>query len=102
MLDALHIVVPMAVHEVGDTTASSFRQVAGVLLDDLVEGNAFEDNNLLAIGRKLKALDLAVGLRQLLAVCAVGLHAPDFTTADEGDGLVIDPSGIGLAFLAGA
>ena len=100
VLDALDVVVPVAIHEVGDATACGLGQVGGVLLDNLMEGDALEDDDVFAVGGELEALDLAVGLGQLLAVSAVGLHAPYLTTGDEGDGVVVEPDGIGLVLAA--
>ena len=100
MLNTFHVVVPVAVHQVGHTATGSLRQVAGILLDDLVEGNALQDDDLFAVGREFKAFHLTVALRQLPAVRAVSLHRPYLTTADEGDGLVVQPCRVRLALLA--
>ena len=89
MLDALHVVVPVAIHEVGDATSRSLGEVGRILLDNLVEGNALEEDDVLTVGSKQETFHLAVGLGQLLPVGAVGLHAPDLTAADEGDGVVV-------------
>ncbi len=87
--NALHVVIPVAIHQVCDQTACSFRQVGRVLLNAAVEGNALQHDDLLTVRRELKALNAAVGLRHLATVRAVSLHGPDFTTGDEGDGLVV-------------
>ena len=74
MLNALHVVVPVAVHQVCDQSAGSLGQVGGGLLDALVEGNALQDDDLLTVGREFETLHVTIGLRQLLAVGAISLH----------------------------
>ena len=49
MLYRLHIVVPVAIHQVSHQTASSLRQVVWVLLDNLIEVNRVEQDHLLAV-----------------------------------------------------
>ena len=75
----------MAVHQVSNQAASGLRQIIGILLNNLVEGDALEDDNLLAVGRELEAFHLAVGLRQLLTIGAIGIHRPYLATCEEGD-----------------
>ena len=65
-----------------------------------MEGDALQNDDLLAVGRELETLHLPVSLRQLFAVCAVQLHAPDLTARDEGDSLVVEPCGVGLVLAA--
>ena len=91
----------MTIHQVGDTTAGSLGQVVGILLDNLVEVNTLDDDNLLTVRRELETLNLAISLRQLSAPATVRLHGPDFATADEGDGFVVEPCGVGLALSCG-
>ena len=62
VLDALHVMVPVTVHQVGDTTTGSLGQVIGILLDNLMEGNTLDDDDMLAVRRELKPLNLSVGL----------------------------------------
>ncbi len=96
MLDALHIVVPMAIHQVVHHATGRFGQVFGVLLDDFIKVDALQEDSLLAIRSEEEALDLAFGLAHLLAVVAVQAHLPDLTFAEEGDGFVVQPLHIGL------
>ena len=96
MLDALDKMIPMAVHEVGDDTTFCLRQVFGVLLDDLVEVDALQEDDLLTVGREQEALHLTLGLGQLLASAAIEVHLPDLTALEEGDSLSVEPLGIGL------
>ena len=55
MLDAFHVVVPVAVHQIGDQTTSSLGQIIGILLDDVVERDALQQHHGLAIGSKEEA-----------------------------------------------
>ena len=96
MLDALHVVVPMAIHQVGHHASGCLGQVGGLLLNDLVEGDALQDDDLRIVGREHEALHLALGLRQLFATRAVKVHFPYLATFDEGHGLVVQPLGIRL------
>ena len=68
MLDGLHVVIPMAIHQVGDKTARSLGQVGGILLDDLVEVDALQQNHFLSVGREQEAFHLSLRFRELLAV----------------------------------
>ena len=68
MLDALHIVIPVAIHQVCHQTACSLWQVIGILLDDVVEVKAMKEDDLAAIRRELEALDVLGSLGDLLAV----------------------------------
>ena len=63
-------------------------------------GNGLQDDNLLAVGRELEALHVAVGLAHLAAVAAVELHGPYLTAGQKGNGLVIQPGSIGLVLAA--
>ena len=62
---------------------------------------ALEDDDFRAVRRELKAFHLTVSLRELAAVSAVGLHRPELTATDKGDGFVVEPSRVGLALAAG-
>ena len=96
VLDAFYVVVPVAIHQVGNQAACSFGQVGGVLLDDFVEGYGLQHDDLLVVGREEEALNLPIGVRQLAAVAAVGLHGPYFASCEEGYGLCVQPRGVGL------
>ncbi len=96
MLDALHIVVPMAIHQVVHDATGSFGKVFRILLDDFIEVDALQEDGFLAIRSEEEALDLAVGLGHLLAVLAVQAHLPDLTFPEESDGFVVQPPHIGL------
>ena len=50
MHDALYIVIPMAVVQIGDEAAGCLRQVIGILLDAAVIGNGLQQNDLLVVG----------------------------------------------------
>ena len=50
MLDAFYIVVPVAIHQVGHVTSGGFGQVVGILLYDVMEWKALDDDNLSAVG----------------------------------------------------
>ena len=96
MLDALHVVVPMAIHQVVHHATGRFGQVFGVLLDDFIEVDALQEDSLLAIGSDEETLDLAFGLAHLLAAVAVKAHLPNLTLAEESDGFVVEPLHVGL------
>ena len=100
MGDALHIMVPVAVHQVGHQAAGGLGQVGGILLDNLMEGQLLDINHAVAVGREFVAFHIAVGVAQLATVAAVGLHRPDLTTGDEGDARA-QPRGVGLVVGAG-
>ena len=81
----------MAVHEVCYYTTGSLGQIIGVLLDNLVEVDALQQDNLLSVGREHKTLHFALGFRQLLAFVTFKVHFPDLATFQEGNGLVVQP-----------
>ena len=62
MLDAFHIVVPVAIHQISNPTTCSFGQVIGILLDNLMERHRLNDDDLLTIGRELEAFHLSIRL----------------------------------------
>ena len=89
----------MTVHQVRNQSSCCFGQVAGVLLNDLMEGDALEEDDFLPVGRELKALNLTICLRQLATFTAVNLHLPHLSASHKGNGLVVEPDSIGLALL---
>ena len=96
--NGLHVVVPVAVVEVGDETTRSQRQVVGVLLDALVIGERLDENHLLFVGREDVALDIYFRLGELSAVSAVGVHRPELSAGEERDALAaINPCSVGFA-----
>ena len=58
-----------------------------------------QQDDVLAIRRELKALDILGGLRYLLPVCSVGVHRPDLSTSEEGY-LALIPGWISLTLIA--
>ncbi len=97
MQDALHVVVPVAIVHVGYQSACSQRQIGRVLLDGAVVRQLLDEDNLLAVGRELEALDTRLVLGELFAVGAVWVHAPELSATDEGNLLsAIDPCRVTL------
>ena len=90
---ALDVVVPMAIHQVGDDAAGALGQVGGSLLDDVVEWHCLDEDYALLIGREEEAFDSAVGVCELLACLAVGVHGPYLALAGEGDAVIGEPCG---------
>ena len=76
--NAFYIVVPMAIHEVSNQSSCSLGKVTWILLNDIVIGHLLDDNHLLLVGREEETFYFAVGLCQLLASLAVGVHRPHF------------------------
>ena len=101
MLDALHVVVPVTVHQVCDASACCLWQVVRVLPDNLMERHRLDDDDFLTVGRELKAFNLAVSLAELSAVGAVSIHGPYLSTGSKGNGLCVQPGGVGLVLAAG-
>ena len=95
MLNALHIVVPVTVHQVGHQTACGFGQVGGVLLDDIMEGDGLQEDHAATVGRELEPFHGPIGMAHLLAVAAVAVHAPHLTAFEEDDA-VAQPCRVGL------
>ena len=58
VLDALYIVVPVAVHQISNQTTRCLWQIIRILLDNIVEIDAMKQDNLRAVRRELKALDI--------------------------------------------
>ena len=96
MLDALHIVVPMAIHQVVHDTTCGFWKVLRLLFDDFIKVDALQDNGFLAVWSDEETLDLAVCLGQLLAFVAVHAHFPNLSVPKECDGFIVQPLCIGL------
>ena len=62
MLDAFHIVVPVAIHQISNPTTCSFGQIIGILFDNFMERHRLNDDDLLTIGRELEAFHLSIRL----------------------------------------
>ena len=101
MLDAFHIVVPVAIHQISNPATSGFGQVVGILLDNLMERHRLDDDDLLTIGRELETFHLSIRLTQLFAVRTIGLHHPNLTTTKVCNSFSIQPCRIGFALAAG-
>ena len=99
MLDALYIMIPVAIHQVCHQTTCSLWQIIGILLDDFIEIDAMQQNHFLTIGREHESLDIFCGLWYLLTVWAVRIHSPDLTAGEESN-LSIQPCGVSLALCA--
>ena len=58
MLDTLYIMVPMAIHQIRYQTTCCLRKIIWILLDDLVEIDAMEQDDLTAVRREFESLDI--------------------------------------------
>ena len=102
MKDALHVVVPVTIVHIGDQTTGSQRKVGRILLDSAIVRQLLDEDYLLAVWRELVALDASLVVGELLAVGAIGVHAPELTLTDEGNLLsAVHPSSIALALGVG-
>ena len=93
MGDGIDVVIPMAIHQVGDDHASALGEVGRALLDDVVEGDGLDEDDALLIGREEEALDGAIGVGELLAALARCGHGPDFAFAGKGEFVIGEPDG---------
>ena len=102
MGDTLHVLIPVTVVQIRHQSTGSLWQVIRVLLDALMVGQLFDEDDMLLIGRELKAVDARLIISELFAVSAIGVHAPHLSVTQESDlTAVVDPCGIGLALAAG-
>ena len=84
---AFHVVVPVAVVEVGHAATGSQWQVVGILLYAFVIRQRLDENHLLLVGRELESFNVNVALCELSAVGAVGVHRPQLSLCEERDAL---------------
>ena len=81
MRDRLYPFVPMLVHQIGDDTTRSLRQVGVNLLSALTEGNLLDIGQLLFIGREEVVREPALDVSHLTTVRTIGSHRPDLRSA---------------------
>ena len=93
----------MTIVHIGNKHTCSLVKVSRVLLDCAVVRNTLDEYYLLAIRREAEALNLAVGLSELLAVASINIHAPYLTTTDKGYFLTtFYPGSIAFALTVGS
>ena len=79
--------IPMAIIHVRNQPSCRLGQVGGIFLDGAMVGNTLDQYDHRLIRRKQEALYVCFGMGKLLAVCAIGVHAPQLSFTQEGDTL---------------
>ena len=101
--EGFDIVVPVAVHEIGNATTGGLRQVGGPGGNDTGVGDRLDEEYPSAVGREEESFDVDRAVGELSTVGSVGVHTPELTFGEEGDTLsAFYPGSIGFVVGGGS